>query len=208
MSEPSLAGHPDDLVTAAYLDGTLAAESRDRFEAHLAECDMCRAGVTLLRSAQSDETSVPLAAVRRAAAVGRSRQPRSRLLLALAASVILVGALTMILRLGPGRPAPSPVRGNPPAFTGLSPSGSTVVAPSHVMFRWSPIDGADRYELSVFDATGKKVAEATVSSPEDSAPWPEDAPPPAPGAYVWKVRAMALDRVVAESDPTAFEVGP
>jgi len=70
------------------------------------------------------------------------------------------------------------------------------------------VEGADRYELSVFDTAGTQVAQALLGAEETSTPWPADAPPPAPGQYLWKIRAMALDRVVAEGGPTPFEVGP
>lgn len=212
MSEQRIAEHPDEWVTASYLEGNLAGPERERFEAHLASCDLCRDGVTLLRSAEDDGAAVPPEALRRARAVSAPSggSSRNRLLLGVAASLLIISAVAVgVLRFGSGhRPAPSPIRGNPPTFTGLFPSGNTLVSPSHVIFRWSPVEGADRYELSVFDAAGKKVAQATLDSKDVSAPWPEDAPPPTAGSYLWKIRAMALDRAVAESDPIAFEVGP
>ena len=211
MSEHGMAEHPDEMVTASYLEGSLAGPERDRFEAHLATCDLCRDGVTLLRSGEGDGPAVPAEALRRAGVSQRGGwSPRGRLLLGVAASLLLISAVAVgVLRFGSAhRPAPSPIRGNPPVFSGLSPSGSTLVPPSHVIFRWSPVEGADRYELSVFDASGAKVAQATLESKDNSAPWPEDAPPPTAGSYLWKIRAMALDRVVAESEPVPFEVGP
>ena len=36
--------------------------------------------------------------------------------------------------------------------------------------------------------------------------WPADRPPPPAGTYLWSVRALALDRVLAESRPVAFEI--
>jgi len=212
VSENRMAGHPDDTVTASYLDGTLEGQSLERFESHLAECDLCRDGIALLRSAEGGAQQVPPEFLRRArtSPPRRGWMPRGRLLLGVAASFLLIAAITAgVLRLGsPERQAPSPVRGSSPTFTELSPSGDTLLPPSHVWFRWSPVEGADRYELSVFDTAGTQVAQALLGAEETSTPWPADAPPPAPGQYLWKIRAMALDRVVAESGPTPFEVGP
>jgi len=212
MSEHDNQAHPDEVVTASYLDGTLAGSERDRFEAHLAGCDLCRAGVTLLRSAPEESPAVTVEALQRAGAASGKGAPWSpgRRWLAMAASLLLISAVAVgVLRYGSGRRmASSPMRGTPPMFSKLSPSGNSLVPPSHVIFRWAPVEAADRYELSVFDASGKKVAQALVDAKETSTLWPEDSPPPTPGSYIWKIRAMALDRVVAESDPIPFEVGP
>ena len=212
MSDPLVAGHPDDILTAAYLDGTLDPPSRDRFEAHLAQCDRCRDGVTLLRSAEGEVPAVPAEMVRRArSASGRLTSiRRGGWLLGMAASLALVAAITAgILRLGSGvRESASPVRGAAAVFTGLSPSGGGAIPSADLLFRWSPVEGADRYELSLFDATGRKIGQVSAGGDATSAPWPPDAGPPAPGSYVWKIRAMALDRPIAESDPISFEAVP
>jgi hypothetical protein len=205
-----MAEHPDDVLTASYLDGSLDPQSRDRFEAHLSQCDLCRDGVTLLRSAGDAAPEVPAELLRRArgAPARRGGFPRGGWLLGLAASLLVVVALA-VLRFGSNAPeGPSPVRGEAPAFTGLSPSNGAQVPATRLVFIWSPVDGADRYELSLFDAAGRKVGQVTARREATSAPWPEDASPPAPGSYVWKIRAMALDRMISESEPMAFEVGP
>lgn len=211
MGDPLIAEHPDDILTAAYLDGTLDPPSRDRFEAHLAQCDRCRGGVTLLRSVEGDPSAVPAEMIRRArSASGRSAGiPRGGWLLGLAASLALIAAISAgILRLGSGaRQAGSPVRGDAAVITGLSPSGGGTIPASEILFRWSAVEGADRYELSLFDAAGRKIGQVSAGREATSAPWPLDAGPPAPGPYVWKIRAMALDRSIAESDPISFEVG-
>jgi hypothetical protein len=212
MGDPLIAGHPDDILTAAYLDGGLAPPDRDRFEAHLAQCEHCRDGVTLLRSVEGEGPAVPAELVRRARAASgvRTGFGRRGWLLGMAASVALIAAITAgVLRLGPGgRETGSPVRGDAAVFTGLSPSGGGAIPASGLLFQWSAVDGADRYELSLFDATGRRIGQVSAGREATSAPWPLDAPPPAPGSYVWKIRAMALDRIIVESDPISFEVGP
>lgn len=212
MSDPLIAEHPDDILTAAYLDGTLDPRSRDRFEAHLAQCDLCRDGVTLLRSTGEDLPEVPAELMSRArgAAVRGGRLPRGGWLVGLAASLLLVAAVGFgVLRLGSGgREAPSPVRGGAPALTRLSPSAGAAVPAARLIFRWSPVQGADRYELSLFDAGGRKVGQIVAGREASSAPWPAESSPPAPGSYVWKIRAVALDRMIAESEPIPFEVAP
>ncbi len=212
MGDPLIAGHPDDILTAAYLDGGLAPPDRDRFEAHLAQCERCRDGVTLLRSVEGEAPAVPAELVRRARAAAGARTGLGRRgwLLGMAASLALIAAITAgVLRLGPGRrETGSPVRGDAAVFTGLSPAGGGAIPSSGLLFQWSAVDGADRYELSLFDATGRRIGQVSAGREATSAPWPLDAPPPAPGSYVWKIRAMALDRILAESDPISFEVGP
>lgn len=211
MADPLIGQHPDEILTAAYLDGTLDAQSRDRFEAHLAQCDSCRNGVTLLRSLEEAIPEVPSELVNRARGAGLRRGgfARGRWLLGLAASLILVAAIGVaLLRIGSGGRAGSPVRGDAPAFSGLSPLAGAAVSAGQVVFQWSPVDGADRYELSLFDASGRKVGQVVAGREARTAPWPEEASPAAPGPYVWKIRAMALDRPLAESDPISFEVKP
>lgn len=212
MAEELIAGHPDDILTAAYLDGSLAPPERDRFEAHLALCESCRDGLTLLRSVEGQGPAVPAEMLSRArsASLSRRRIPRSGWLLGMAASLALIAAITAgVLRLGSGpREAGNPVRGGAADFTALSPSGGAPIPSSGLRFQWSPVAGADRYELSLFDASGRKIGQVSAGGEATSAPWPLGAPPPAPGSYVWKIRAMALDRAVAESDPIAFEIGP
>jgi len=210
MGEELIAEHPDDILTAAYLDGSLAPPERDRYESHLAHCERCRDGVVLLRSVEGGNLDVPAELIRRArSSRSRTRIPRSGWLLGMAASLALVAAVTAgVLRLGSGaREAGSPVRGGAADFTGLSPSGGTISS-SGLRFKWSRVEGADRYELSLFDATGRKIGHVSAEGEAVSAPWPLDAPAPARGVYVWKIRAMALDRTLAESDPISFEIGP
>lgn len=210
MSENPILEHPDDALTASYLDGNLQGESRDRFEAHLAQCQVCRDGVVLLRSTEVEEPEVPEQLMRRARAA-RNRSPGApRWLLGMAASLLLMAAITAgVLRLGSGgQRTASPVRGDHPGLADLSPSGSTLIPADRVIFHWSPVVGADRYELSVYDAEGRKVAQATLGPQEHSSPWPAEAPPASAGSYLWKIRAMALDRALAESEMIPFEVGP
>jgi hypothetical protein len=108
----------------------------------------------------------------------------------------------------PGTQSPSGVErstggaASPPGEIFPAP-GSTVDA-AKLQFRWEPVEGADRYVVQVSDATGVTIATFDVGDSELAVSWPVDRPVPR-GTLMWTVRAMALDRVLDESRPIAFE---
>src|SRR5688500_7871925 len=102
--------HPDETTTASWLDGRLDAAAQEVFEAHLASCAPCRAGVRVLREAAAAETSpaetVPPGFLE--AAAGRARAPapiatpgatRSRLWVGAAAAMVLIAGAAITARL-------------------------------------------------------------------------------------------------------------
>jgi anti-sigma factor RsiW len=204
MSE-AIGTHPDETLTAAYLDGTLPEGKRDRFEEHLAACDPCRAGVALL--ARPSHQEPPLEMVERAR---RGRMVRSRshrpALLAAAAMVAVAGALWLRGALIPSAPPPPGARGPESELSPVSPPAGAVVDAGAIAFVWSAVRGADRYVVTVQDAQGRTIATIESRTAGDPIRWPEGTAVPAPGTYLWSVRALALDRVVAESRPLAFQV--
>jgi putative zinc finger protein len=221
------ADHPDAIATAAYLDGTLPDVTRDDFEAHLAACDECRAGVAILRlGSEDDAEAVPPEILRRARSLSNASVPsrprrRAALPAGIAAGLLAATGLALWMagwvghRVPPtgrsGADAPetgSPVEreGGGPVLQGLGPAGGEMVDASRLAFRWSPIDGADRYVVTVLDAGGNEVAALEIGPPGGQVPWPADRPLLPAGTYLWAVRALVLDRVLAETRPIPFEV--
>src|SRR6266850_4966760 len=90
--------HPDEILTAAWLEGTLDQESRDAFEAHLAECGSCRDGVVLLRSLDpAPHEKAPPELVSKALESARSAETREswrgQAVASLAAGFVMAAAL-------------------------------------------------------------------------------------------------------------------
>jgi len=205
--------HPDELLTAAYLQGTLASGEQEAFEAHLADCDSCRAGVALLRwPGAAGGEAVPAELIGRGKSLRpESAQPRRWSLpiaAGLAASLLIVAGLAvwMLRAAPPGRP-PDIYRGDAgSAFTWLEPSAGSQVPTTSLVFRWSLVPGADRYVVTVQGTHGENLAVFTVPGMDSFAGWPASQPPPPSGTLIWRIRALALDRVLAESRPIAFEV--
>lgn len=207
--------HPDAVLTAAYLDGTLPRKERDDLEAHLAVCDECRAGVALLRFRDEDriETADP-EMLRRAqalasasAALARTGSRRRLVLRAsLAAGLLAAAGLALWQRGGAGPRTPVERQDAGPAIEALSPARGEAVEAAHLAFHWSPVGGADRYVVSVIDAGGNAVAALETGPPGGRVSWPADRPLPPAGTYLWRVRALVLDRVLAETRPVPFEI--
>ena len=207
--------HPDVERTAAYLDGTLAAGERDLVEAHLAACEECRSGVTLLRLGDEAPAQAPSPEMLRraraldgapAAAAPRSRR-RFALPAALAAALLVAGALAV--RLGGDRSTDRVAveRSEGPAgLETLSPARGATIEAARVAFDWRPAAGADRYVVTLLDAGGLEVAALETRDPGGHLAWPSDRPPLPAGTYLWSVRALALDRVLAESRPAPFSI--
>jgi len=221
------ADHPDEITTASYLDGRLSDVARDDFETHLAACDECRAGVAILRlRAEGDAGAAPPEMLRRARSLATSPAgsgPSRRMALPAGIAAGLLAAVGLALwmggRLGHRVPptgrsvADAPETGSPveregggPVLQGLGPAGGETVDASRLAFRWNPIDGADRYVVTVLDAGGNKVAALEIGPPGGQVPWPADRPLLPAGTYLWAVRALVLDRVLAETRPMPFEV--
>jgi len=202
--------HPDEIETAAYLDGTLRAEARDRVEAHLAVCGDCRAGVSLLVSDDPGVAEPPPREMLARAIAGTTRPERSFAWLpgsaAAAAAILILAAIGLWIRSSPPSARAPVVRGEPGVLMALAPVSGAVVESSRISFLWSPVDGADRYVVSVEDASGLPVKEFTSRRAGEPVAWPAAAPGLPPGRYLWTVRALAMDRAIAETRPIAFEV--
>ncbi len=167
----------DDLI-AALADGSLAPDARAAVLPHVASCSRCRAAVASVARALAD----PVIARELPGARGGRRWFRIAVPLAAAAVLLLLLSSPWGAPL-PGHRGPPPP---PPATTPIprSPVGSVAAAKD---LRWSPVVGADRYRVTVFDVTGGVVYASESSDTVVAFP---DSVALVPGAsYLWKVEA-------------------
>jgi len=192
----------DEHTLAALADGTLAADARSRALAHVATCPLCRRAVASVAEALAagpitHEIEIVEGRRRRLGPILRIAAP-----LAVAATVLLILWSPADDR-APGHRGPPPP---PPAATPVPRSPIGTVAAVNAL-RWSPVAGADRYRVTVFDATGGVVF--ATEAPNTVVAFP-DSIALVPGAsYLWKVDARTgFDRWAA-SELAAFSIaGP
>jgi len=188
---------PDDVI-AALADGSLAPEVRGSVLPHVASCARCRGAVASLARALAE----PAGAREISVFSGRRRWYRITVPLAAAAVLLLLLSSPAGERSPAHRGPPPP----PPATTPVprSPLGAVAAVDD---LRWSPVAGADRYRVTVFDATGRVMYASEVS---DTVALFPDSVPLVPGAsYLWKVDGRTgFDRWAA-SELAEFKVaGP
>ncbi len=192
----------DEHTVAALAEGSLDPEARGRALAHVATCALCRRAVASVAEALA---AVPIT---HEIEIVEGRRRRGGPILRIA--VPLAAAATVLLLLWspaadrfPGHRGPPPP---PPATTPIPRSPVGAVAAVNDL-RWSPVTGADRYRVTVFDATGGVVFATEASDTVVAFP---DSITLVPGAsYLWKVDARTgFDRWAA-SELTEFRVaGP
>ncbi len=192
----------DEHTVAALAEGSLDPEARGRALAHVATCALCRRAVASVAEALA---AVPIT---HEIEIVEGRRRRGGPILRIA--VPLAAAATVLLLLWspaadrfPGHRGPPPP---PPATTPIPRSPVGAVAAVNDL-RWSPVSGADRYRVTVFDATGGVVFATEASDTVVAFP---DSITLVPGAsYLWKVDARTgFDRWAA-SELTEFRVaGP
>jgi hypothetical protein len=188
----------DEDTVGALAEGTLDLAARSAALSHLASCARCRAAVASVARALADPD-----VVREVAALEAAFRPRWRrfaLPAAAAAAILFVflGPLDVLRReRSDVHRAPTITNGSLP--NALTPQGA--VADVHEL-RWRPVEGADRYRVTVFDADGRVIYEVEPAAPV--APLP-DSLVLAPGRrYLWKVEArVGFDRWVS-SDLVEF----
>ena len=187
----------DDLI-AAVADGSLAPDARAAVLAHVASCSRCRDAVASVARALADP------AVARELSASPNGRRRYRIAVPLAAAAVL-----LLLLWSPGNDPTSGHRGAPPPPPATTPIPRFPVGTVAIVndLRWSPVAGADRYRVTVFDAKGS-VVYATETSGSDVA-FPDSIALVPDAAYLWKVDARTgFDRWVA-SDLVEFRVaGP
>jgi len=189
----------DEHTVAALADGTLDAAARGPALAHVATCALCR------RAVASVVEALAAAPITHEIEVVEGRRRRRGPLLRVAAPLAAAATILLLLwspaddrSLGHRGPPPPP-----PATTPVPRSPVGAVAGVNEL-RWSPVAGADRYRVTVFDATGGVVYAAAV--PDTLVAFP-DSIALVPGAsYLWKVDARTgFDRWAA-SELAAFRV--
>ena len=192
----------DEHTVAALADGTLDAEARGRALAHVATCALCRRAVASVAEALAAGPithEIEIVEGRR-----RRRGPVLRVAVPLAAA-----ATVLLLLWSPAHDPFGRHRGPPPPLPATIPVPRSPVGAVAAVndLRWSHVTGADRYRVTVFDATGGVVfaTEAT-----DTVALFPDSIALVPGAsYLWKVDARTgFDRWAA-SELAAFSIaGP
>jgi len=183
--------HPDAMNIAGFVDRSLSAVMRSRVEAHLAVCDACRREVLEVEQISRSAPS-----------------PRRPMLIPIGALVAAAAALFLVL--WPVRhPMPAGGEHREPAVTttvaprAVEPLGNIGVLDS---IRWSSVPGAERYSVTVFDASGTVLWQANAADTVIGVP---SAVRLAPGdKFYWSVRArIGWDRWV-ESSLSEFIVLP
>lgn len=157
-------------TVAAYLDRQLSGLELDTAEAHLASCNLCRAEIV-------DLTKV----------LRQRRRPR----LLYVGGVSAAAAAVLLFAAGTWEAARSPAETHRGAITdarvAVQLMSPTTHSDARTTWRWGPVSGADRYELTVFDADGRIVWDTTTTQSVVKAP--------AAGRleigrkYFWRVRA-------------------
>lgn len=185
-SETTSAACLDDEAIAALADGTLNPERRAAVLPHVATCARCRGAIASVARTLADP-----AVARELSRAGGRRSYRIVLPLAAAAALLLLLSSPADDRSPEHRgPAPPPPATVPVA---LAPLGAVAAVDE---LRWSHVAGADRYRVTLFDATGRvlyatEVADTVVTLPDSVAL--------IPGAtYLWKADARTgFDRWAA-----------
>jgi hypothetical protein len=166
---------------------------------HLASCARCRAALASLARALADPDVAR--EVNLLEAAPGHRWHRFVLPAAAAAAIFLfLGPLDLFWQ----RPvnlhrAPTLTNGSLP--TTVTPQGAVADVAE---LRWTPVEGADRYRVTVFDAEGRVVYE--VEPVTAVAPFPDSVQLTPGRQYLWKVEArVGFDRWVA-SDMVGFSL--
>lgn len=203
-ADPVQAGCLDEAQIAALVDGLLEPDDKTGVLSHLAVCHRCcQATASLVRALQSEPIAAALSEH-----VARRQAINRRLRIGAASALAAAAGLVGLLMVWPSEPAvtPAPVQREPSVGVAAAavlqePIGESA-APEE--FRWSPVSGADRYRVTVFDDQANVVWETETQETR--------AAPPAtvgfrPGVqYLWKVAArVAWDRWV-DSELVRFSI--
>jgi|SRR5689334_7368726 len=186
----------DEHTVAALAEGSLGAESRGRALAHVATCALCR------RAVASVAEALAAGPITREIEIVEGRRRRVGSLLRIVAPLAAAAAVLVLLRSPTDDRLPGH-RGPPPA-TAPTPRSPVGMVASVDDLRWSHVAGADRYRVTVFDATGGVVYAAEASDTVVAFP---DSIALVPGAaYLWKVDARTGFGRWAASELTEFRV--
>lgn len=192
----------DELAQAEFVEGGGEPGQRASRVAHLAACGHCRRQLAALVELVADPgvaAEVPqLEPKIQRTAYGRRFLAGAGLLAAAAALLLLVWPGGRGEGVG-GHRGPTITAGSVPAP--LSPVGDVVEAKT---LKWTAVAGADRYRVTLFDATGKVLFEDQLTGTTIGLP---DSLDLAPGElYLWKVEARTAWERWASSDLIEFRV--
>jgi hypothetical protein len=201
MADSSSPTHPTDETVAAYLEAVLPASDRTVLEAHLGDCEYCRARLVL--ASRTLESSPRL----------RSEQRRRPLIIAaLAAAAALAGVL--LLPRPVIRPAvePAEVRGaeqvTAPAVRIVGPLRGATIDANKLRFVWAPTGPDALYQVTVSAADGRMLWTERTSD-TIAAPPGEILRQLKPGQrYFWRVDALLSTLRSATSADQPFQVSP
>jgi hypothetical protein len=176
--------HPgaDDL--AAYLDRKLDDSARAEVEAHVAWCDECRAEVREVSGILRSDG-------------GKPRRYRAWIGPAVAAAAAIV--LLVAYPRGPSAPDDTPAHRDVPGALDPAPILTSPVPDAEDLdgriLRWTRVERADRYRVTVFDTAGTVLWRAVT--PDTSVSLPDAAGLVAGTSYLWRVDArVGVDRWV------------
>jgi hypothetical protein len=186
----------DDETLGALADGTIDATSRVAAVAHLVECARCRSAVASVARALAD----PDVSREVQGLTPRRRKPRWLAWsgLAAAAAVLLVVMVPRESDRESGlHRAPAGQSGEVPSA--LVPAG---VVGAVEELRWSPVVGATRYRVTLFDPNGKVLFEAVPTEP--SVALPDSVTLSSGIQYLWKVEAQLGPGRAVSSELVSF----
>jgi hypothetical protein len=183
----------DDDVVAALAAGELAPAARAAFVPHVASCAYCRRRVASVARALAD----PAVAreITAAEAKGDRRRVRPYVLvpIGMAAAAVLLFAVLPRFSNEVQSPHRAPTITAAAAPVPESPVGAVTDAER---LRWASVAGADRYRVTLFDASGGVVYETQL--PDTVAALPDSLALVPGRSYLWKVEARTgWDRWVA-----------
>ena len=163
--------HLSPADVAAYVDGVLPPSERSRVEGHLADCDACRSELV---------------------AVARLLRPQRRRQWYVPIGIAAAAALLLFVWPRAAQKAPmSPPNYREPVVTTtvapliVAPRGATT-APRRLV--WTSVPHADRYRMTLFDATGAVLWESQTSDTTAAIPATIALRPGA--SYFWQVAAQ------------------
>lgn len=182
-------------TVAAYAEGRMDPDERARFEDHLAICAPCRE---------------EMIAVRRILDTRRTSLLRSPLLLAAAASVVLLVAVPLIRHGGENQPGPGAVlhRSFPtagaPVETVAPLNDAEVQGGTPLRFVWRNEEEGSTFRLTLLDEEGNLVW--STNTGDTTVAVPEEIRLDRGGVYFWYVDALSPDGRSATSGPRSFRL--
>lgn len=196
---PASDAHLPDELLAAYLDRNLAADERTRVEAHLVDCDRCRAMVLEAREALAGPARARWAP--RLALGGIAAAAAVALLVLVPESTIFYDS-AHLTRTTDG----TELRAGVPRYSTLAPPNGATLRPDTTVFRWEPLRTGTRYIVTITTERGEilyreETYADTLRIPAGVATRMQ------PGtSYFWSVDARTPDLRDAEYGTRSFRI--